>query len=211
MPPWPGPLNWSPPSPLDLSKHRLIDERVRHVLVLPDSIRGEVWANDHRRQTEGCEALDEHVDLIRSKVTGIFAVWDGRLDVNDEDWWLAGEVVACSVRTRRRVEATIAAVGKREHDVKMALHEDREARGDAAVERRRVVDAARWIGRKVQDEPDRWTRRGLFIVCKSTKRPYFDDGLDHAKAEGWVVEVGEASSTGDDARLLRPGDRKVPR
>jgi hypothetical protein len=36
----------------------------------------------------------------------------------------------------------------------------------------------------------------------------FDDAIDHAKIEGWIVETSEPSHTGDEKRILIRGETK---
>jgi hypothetical protein len=211
-PAWPGPLRWQPP-PMRAGQLWGPGEATRGVrlLTVDPAIEAELKVAGYARATGRVrtDPLDAHAGLLRLRIAALLALLDDRFNVTTDDWRLAGVVLDTSNRVRAHVQAQIAAVAD-EEERKQASRRVRVAvESDAAVERRRVVDRAEWIARKVQAEPDRWTRKDLRMACRSDRRPEFDDGLDHAKEEKWVVE-GAESGSGDDKRALRPGPRQVP-
>jgi hypothetical protein len=138
-------------------------------------------------------------------VAGLLAVLDGRAALDPDDWRLAGMVADASTAVRDRVRARL------DHDAAMVEQRTRErlagraVAADAAVERRRTVDAARRIAAKVWADPPReWTVALLRRAVSSSWRDAFGDGLDHAIAEGWVI-VADERGQGADKRCLRRG------
>jgi hypothetical protein len=83
---------------------------------------------------------------------------------------------------------------------------DQAVHQDVAVAQRRVIDCARRLTAKVWAEPERWTC-GSLRTAMLRWRSEFYDGLEHAIAEGWVIEVAEPGQ-GEPKRLLRPGPVK---
>lgn len=70
---------------------------------LPHEVVTEIQHNDHNKQQNGCDPLNEHADLIRLKVAAILALMDGRHDVSLEDWQLALAIRDVSDATRQHV------------------------------------------------------------------------------------------------------------
>lgn len=79
------------------------------------------------------DALDGHALLARLKVAAALAVLEQRPEVAEDDWGLAGTVMAVSDHTRAGVVASLAATHKQRN----------EARGTAEAERAVMVDEAR--------------------------------------------------------------------
>ena len=146
-----------------LARHEVIDGTVRHRLTLPTAVAAEVWANDRQRQLEGCAPLDEHLDLIRLKVAGILALWDGRLDINDEDWSLAGQVVNCwcdppaGPRGHRQ---------RRDPRARSQAGLPRRARGQSRRRHRATADR----GRRTVDRPQGAGRAGPLDAARVEER-----------------------------------------
>lgn len=74
---------------------------------------------------------------------------------------------------------------------------------ERAKGRRRIVECAETIAAKVEADPDRRTRRELFVSMRRW-RDVFDMALNRAIAESLVIEEME-SGQGVDRRALRPG------
>lgn len=209
-PGWPGPLPWQPPNGADLQQLRgdgwLVGGEA--FLEVAEPIKAEIRAADlgRARGEITTAVLDAHEGLLRLKVAAVLAILDGRLDINEEDWQLAAEIKRWSDTARDTVEQAVSQrAGERERQESTRLAR-RAVHADVAVTQRRVVDCARKLATKVWAEPERWTvaelRRSMRLW-----RDVLDEGLDHAVAEGWVVEI-LAAGQGADRRSVRPGEKR---
>jgi hypothetical protein len=139
-------------------------------------------------------------------MAALLGILDGRLDINEEDWQLATTIKQASNIARDQVVEVVKADAMKkesEYSTKLAR---RAVHADRAVAERRIVDCSRKVAQKVVAEPERWTRKELFIAMRRW-RDVFDEGLDRALAQGWVVEKVERGQ-GGEKRLLRPGSAK---
>jgi hypothetical protein len=144
---------------------------------------------------------------MRLKVAAIAAVIDNRQNVTPDDWDLAATIMAASDTTRTNIVAVVEYQRQLDEQRARERHARRETEADTATHRTRVVDGARKIANKVWKEPDRWSRRKLLQEVARRWRDVFDDALEHAIAEGWVVEATEPGQ-GTDKRCLRPGGNR---
>ena len=210
QPDWPGRLEvpW-PDAHLDESAVLGADgHRIR-----PMTIAGEITneiRSAHLAKARGhvrIDPLDSHANLLRLKIAGLLAILDGRLDINLGDWTLAGTIrdVSDAVRGSVRAELSRHAATMEQHTSRrLAL---RAVDAEAAKEQRRVVDCSRKIANKVWAEPERWTRSDLYKEMRRY-RDVFDDGLERAIVEGWIIEQHERGQ-GEDKRVVRPGRKKA--
>lgn len=235
-PDWPGRLPWEPPID-DTVDHgwsdRLEDAREafkqyradrnplnrlrvdngRRYLEMAPEIVNEIQLADHARATgrANVDALDSHEGLLRLKVAALLAILDGRFEVTVEDWELARQIKKASDQVRAQAIGTVRAdkVG-REEATRERLAE-RAVAENKALEGWRTVEAARKIATKVSGGPPSddgsWTRGKLYTAMRRY-RDVFDDALEYAFAEKWAVERDEASHTGDDRRVVEPGERR---
>ncbi|WP_203236518.1 helix-turn-helix transcriptional regulator [Nocardia panacis] len=129
------------------------------------------------------DALDGHALLTRVKVAAALMALDGRTEVSEEDWYLAGVVMAMSNHTRARVQAA-----SREQ-VRRANH----ARALASAERDEVIG-----DRKFQRACDRilyWLDKGslprseLHRKLKVDIRDNFGPAIAELMERGDVVEL----------------------
>lgn len=199
-PEWPGALPWERPALVETGGG----------LKLSEAIRVEIDAKDlaRARGEVAVEALDAHAGLYQLKVAGLLTILDGRREITDDDWALAAMVKATSDAVRDSVLSAVAAERLATERATSSRYAERHVTAIAAEERRRIVDCARRIATKVKAEPERWTRVELYRAMKHW-RTVFEEGLDHAIAEGWVSEIAVPSHTGDDKRCLRPGREGV--
>jgi hypothetical protein len=157
-----------------------------------DSIAREVIVEDRARNRGGTAAgtLDGHATLVRLKVAALLAVLDGRTNVDDDDWRLAGQVAATSravrqsiieyewQQNRQRDDAAIAKAARREVVVA-------ETAAQAAL--RRVV---RTIVAKAHRSPITvFTRGELTRACSGRDRQLvtIDAAIDDAVGRGWLT------------------------
>jgi hypothetical protein len=103
-PPTPTMRTWSPPTetrngdPGSPLRRMRIDEAIVAEL---DEARFVVLGG-------GRSELDGHAGLLRLKVACAFALLDGRIDVNEEDWALAGHLMDVSTATREAMITELA-------------------------------------------------------------------------------------------------------
>lgn len=111
---WPGPLNWTPPTPGDLARcERIVNPgaTIRHRLHVPADIQREMRHGIHKARTEtDRDLLDAHRQLVRLKVAAQLGILDDRVGVTPDDWRLAGIVTDTSRHVRRHVVAELRAV-----------------------------------------------------------------------------------------------------
>jgi hypothetical protein len=174
------------------------DRDAFHVLELPpsvvDTIRAEHLA---KRRGEVAEAsvLDSHAMLVRLKIAVGFMWMNGRTDkVSEEDWTLAGTVLAVSNATRAGVQAAL-----RSNKTKAA-----EARGRHDAERE-VVKEDVLRDKKIAQIVDR-IREKLRVKNGQAKaalkrqfgpdKSYFDDALARLVRVG-DVELRPVKGTGN--------------
>lgn len=155
-------------------------------------------------QTNG---LDGHALLNRVKVSAAIALVEGRLDVTDADWELAGRIQATSDLTRAWVQAQIAEVR-----AKSGMQRAEARAQEAVVVDRTVTDAkigriARVVARAVHTAGEQGLARGKAKVrVASRDRDDFEAGVHFAVAAGWVEEVEHLHpSNGTVVQALIPG------
>jgi hypothetical protein len=90
-----------------------------------------VSARRARMRGDG-DALDGHALYTREKVAAAFALYDGRLNVSEEDWQLAGHLMHVSDLTRERIANALRRAEEQRND----------ARGQAEAKRARIVSEA---------------------------------------------------------------------
>jgi Bifunctional DNA primase/polymerase, N-terminal len=200
-PDWPGPLDWTPPPKFSGGRHLEVAPEIADEIAAADlaRVRGEA----------AVDLLDAHGGLYRLKIAGILAVLDGRLDINNDDWALAGIIKTASDAVRTNVVGALAYEQNRKEQAARERHARREVEADTATHRTRVVDGARKIASKVHSEPERWTVADLRRSLSRRHREVWDDALDHALAEHWVKEQSEPGQRGGDKRCLRPGEKRL--
>lgn len=193
-PPWPGRLPWEPPVKMNYGGD----------LELAAGIVDQVVADRYAVVTKNVDVLplDAHANLYRLKVAGLLAVLDGRRDVTLDDWELAGLIRGRSNSVRARVIAAVAFDAAQNEEATRRRLAGRQIHVADAIQTRRTVDGAKKIADKVIVEPG--CARAALRRDLRRWRDVFDDALDHAKAEGWVVERTEPGQ-GTDKRTLHPG------
>jgi Bifunctional DNA primase/polymerase, N-terminal len=129
-------------------------------------------------------ALDGHALLCRLKVAAVLAILDGRAEVDDQDWNLAGVIAAESEWTRQGVVATLQRI---QRDANAARG---KAEGERLVVATEVVDhaatkrVARLVKQKITSE---WlAHNDLRKKITSRDRGYFDAAVDHLVAAGQI-------------------------
>jgi hypothetical protein len=193
-PAWPEGLTWAPPNlsgsdPVHVGGYR------RHLIGVPDDIAGELDAarvRQLRREDTDADPLDAHAGLVRLKTAALLAILDGRLDVNAEDWHLAGIMYRTSAAVRSYVVAVLKAERAEQERSEHRRAAARDAHLEDAATSRALASGAASIGRRVHNL-GRASRRDLHAAVKSTHRKLvpLDDMIDRAQADGLIARDGD--------------------
>jgi len=210
LPDWPGAVPRTRLDELTLAPYRANNARglVRHPLVIPDEIRREVVTLDRAQQRGGAAELDTHIGLLRLKVAGLLAVWQGRLEMNAEDWWIAEEYVKVSKATRDNAVREIERADKSKAQAQSvarsqaARAQARALRDDERIDRLDRI-AAR-IKRLADEHPEGIARQEVYRATPKAHRELFEEALDRAVAEGWVYVERSPSRTGSASSTIKP-------
>ena len=189
-PPAPAPVTWpriGPTGPRTVTVCDTARRVIDHARV--DRLRG----NGH--------ALDGHALLTRLKVAAALGLLDGRLDVTEQDWQLAGTVTSISDVTRGQVGKALA---ERRAAVNRARGEDEAARSVVVDERtveHHVQRVARNLVHRLQ-HGDWMTHAELRRGVTSRDRQWFDDATGRAVKAG-QIEVEQVTGQGERGRRYR--------
>lgn len=166
-PAFPGRLNIKPPHWLR-PVGKVFDLHIP--AVAKDAIRG------HRlavlREDPEVNPLDGHALLTRLKMAVGLMALDGRSVVSDEDWTLAGYVMAVSDRTRERCQRVLAEQSQRTNTARALASAER----DEIVADRKMQRARETILRKI-DARGQLTKNQLRQAMKADIRDHLDPAL----------------------------------
>ncbi|MCI4675289.1 hypothetical protein [Candidatus Mycolicibacterium alkanivorans] len=141
----------------------------------------------NRGQVDG---NDGHLLAIQAKVMTLLAVLDGRVSPNEDDWALAGQVVATSNATRAAVAQTVADQARQTNRAKAHAAADRETIIAARLEEEAQQRTAKIITRKLERVgAEGATRRDLLAACRSTLRDVFPTVFDLFIDKKFIVPV----------------------
>jgi hypothetical protein len=186
-PPAPDPWAWRPPC-----------HSGQVELEVCSTARAAIDTDRLVRLRAGRSDLDAHALLARLKVAAALALVATRLEVTDEDWTLAGMVMAVSDATRAAVQRRLAeragdrnrARGEAEAQRSIVVHERVE---DAALER---VTARLVAKLQAHNRDDGWLAHAdLRRLVAYRDRQYFEQAIDQAE-ERRLLEVDHADHGG---------------
>ncbi|HLZ39068.1 MAG TPA: hypothetical protein VKP64_15270 [Mycobacteriales bacterium] len=185
----PEPLVWRMPSLPWATAHG------RTRLGVCAAVRAEVDADRLAKLRGQSNGTEGHDLLCRLKAAAALALLDGHAEIRDDDWALAGRLMAVSVAVRTQVGRTLADKAR----------EVNRVRGEAAAEQAVVVEerttehriqrVGRGIVRILRRRGDWVAHAELRRALASGDRKHFEDAIDRAVAAG-LVEVGEAAAPG---------------
>lgn len=136
----------------------------------------------------GADALDGHRLLTRLKIAAGLALLDERLDVNEEDWQLAGIVSTKSDATRGSVVAEAQARAKEANAAKALAEGERASIVGDKVEEDAVKKLVRNIKNQLAQRDGSDLKSAVRRRVKSTLRQHFDDAVTVLVMAGDVVE-----------------------
>lgn len=124
------------------------------------------------REDPTVNPLDGHSLLTRLKVAAALMALDGRTIINDEDWELAGHVMAVSAATRERCQRALADQNRTINTARaLATAERDEIMSDRKLQRARTT-----VLRKI-DARGRLTKNQLRMAMKADIRDYLDTAI----------------------------------
>ncbi|MBP2523717.1 hypothetical protein [Rhodococcus sp. PvP104] len=134
-------------------------------------------ADDHRARTGDPERGGAHSMLSTLKVACAFALLEGRIDVNAEDWELAQMLIAKSVETREWCRAQIHAGTSNARRAEAEAKAHSEIYTEEVKERHGAERVAQTILTKLGAGPLAHAEL-LRKVAHRDRKPYFDQALD---------------------------------
>lgn len=182
-------------------------------LTIPNVARTAI--DEHRckmlRGDTGTDPLDGHRLLCRLKVAAALMWLDRRTDeVSEQDWELAGMVMAVSDATRRSVVAALADKAQASNrargraDTVRAVAAE-EARADMDAER--IERVAKNVVSILEDFGGEESRSNVRKKLMSRDRSIFDEHVEQELIESGVIEVIESAGRGSKGYRLRVVER----
>lgn len=170
-PPEPEPL------PLRLPRWPLAGSG-RCLIGLPDEAVAAIRAAHVARMRGEGHALDGHALLTRTKLAAVLAVIEGRLEVDLDDWRIAGRIMRLSDATRAHIEGRLAAATERENVSRGRREGARAAAAaDEQASRHEARVAARLRARLKAAGAEGLTRGELNRALASRDREHLDGAL----------------------------------
>ena len=200
---WPGPLGWEPPDPGALMPYGVTRGGWRrHQMHIADPIVEEVRADrlEAMRGEVERDGADAHRVLSRLKVAATLALLDGRMDVSEDDWVLAGLIIATSRRVRRSVEAVVAAAEVRREAAMTERHARRELYVERSKENEALTSACKSAARAVvrhakakEHDGEGCTKRCMTQAMAGKHRKLVDveDVIAEAERSRWIERDGD--------------------
>lgn len=177
-PPRPAPIDWVLPNALpDPDPHT----GLRPITVCDTAADAIRQAHRDALKGEG-NPLDGHALLTRERAAAALGLLDGRYGITEDDWALAGTVMAVSDATRGGVVATLAAKARAANQV----------RGRAEAEREEVKDQhhsariARRLGATLEAHADWMNHAQLRRTLASRDRAVFETAIENLRSAGQV-------------------------
>jgi len=193
-PPWPGRLTFEVP----MASHFGLPYTMKVDDAIADEVRARSKAKT-RGTAIGADPLDSHADLLRLKVAALLAILDDRLDVNRDDWSLAGLVMATSRAVRTSVVETARIDARQREDAATAKAIRREVAIVGTVEARALTNAARAVGKRAHRSKGDTIPRSKFttaIASRDRGMVTVDDAIAEAERLGWVIATADGWTAG---------------
>lgn len=163
--------------------------RDQNLIGVPQPIADEIV--DHRYLVligdDKVDRLDGHLMLTRLKVAFGMALLEGRKDIEESDWKVAGELLDISKQVRDEMQHAIANKRRQENTARAYDRADQQAIVESRLDDKRQKRVADAITRKLE-RVGRATRRELRQCCTQAIRADFDPVFDLFIDEGFIVE-----------------------
>jgi hypothetical protein len=166
-------------------------------LDVPATVRKEIRAaHVTKHRSPGADPIGTHTPLTRLKVAAALMVLDGRTEMLEDDWALAGQVIDVSNATRAWVEKYVAERGKRANAARAHAAAERDEIVSERKLKRTIKAIERWFANPKHVDADGWVRKRDLQsrALKSDIREYLDDALaqltDEGKVESREIDKG---------------------
>lgn len=177
----PKPRTWSMREPIELGRH----------MTVPDIARTTIDAARLGRLRGDGDALDGHALLTRLKAAAALALLEQRHEITDDDWSLAGTLMAVSDATRSRVVAHRQAELQRANQARALAEADRQITVTETVAEKAVTRICRKIRARLGEDDVTWSTAAHWF-SSSDRRDYFDDAIETMR-RGGELEIEEAA------------------
>lgn len=150
-------------------------------------------------------ALDGHALLNRLKTAAALAILCGdnpqrQCEVTDDDWEMAGVIMAVSDATRASVQRELAEQAREENKQRAIAEAHKVLTVESKLEDVGVKRASTWLRGKIGEE---WvTEQALRSKIKGNLKKYLGEALDALAAAG-EIETGEYQANNGTARHAR--------
>lgn len=172
------------------------------VLPVCDTAQQVIRAAHLARQRGDGDALDGHALLCRLKVAAALGILDGRAEVNEQDWHLAGLVMEHSAATRQMVVDRLSRQRRESNVAQGEAEAVREVIKHDRVHDTEVQRASRAITRHLR-RAGGWVNHGpLRRTLTGRLREHFEDAVDRLITAG-QVEHETTVSGGQEVRRYR--------
>ncbi|WP_157932445.1 bifunctional DNA primase/polymerase [Mycobacteroides abscessus] len=208
LPQWPADVQ-NPLVDPDESRCQALGRRVEHESLEVLSVPQDAWdvQDGHTlsklRDADSVDPLDGHKQLVRLKVAAALMWLNGRIDkVSEQDWELAGVVLAVSDVTRANVQRTLSAqVVERNKSIGRATGA-REVEADAVKRQAALRRVAENIYRTVERAGGDVARtKARNKIAQRDRDEYFDEAEAVLIAEGRICKVAYEHNTQRGYRL----------
>ncbi|WP_345799927.1 bifunctional DNA primase/polymerase [Microbacterium sp. AZCO] len=193
IPPWPGEIEIGLPWRFE---DEYLEPKVE--LTVPDVARDLIIQTRIEMVGSGATSLDGHALLARLKFAYGLALIDGRAEMNDEDWLLAGVVMQVSDRTRDWMQSEVEKSQRAEAAKRGQLRAAQDDAAQAEAERARTHRISGLVEKHLAAGP--LAQGVLKRKLASRDKPFFDGVLDLLVRLGRVVPE-EAAHGGTRYRL----------
>ena len=158
-----------------------------YLVGVPASVQATIRQHRHRVLTDdpNVDPLDGHLMLTRLKVSFGLALLDGRCDVTEDDWRVAGQLIEVSNRVRADLKTVMADRRSRDNRARAHAQADRQQIVDERMTEDRQRRVAKAIVRKLEREASA-TKRELRKAVTTSIRVDFDPVLDVLLDNGTV-------------------------
>jgi len=168
-----------------------------YLIGVPQSVRAAIEQFRYLVEigSDQVDPLDGHLMLLRLKVAFAMAVLDGRRDIAEDDWRIAGQLIEVSNRVRAEMRDVVRDRQKRANSARAHAQAERQTIIDDRLSEERQQRVAGAIQRKLQ-RVGQATRRELLKSCTLAIRGDFDPVFDALLDSGVIVRGADGEQYG---------------
>lgn len=184
IPPPPMTLTLPHKDPNPLGGIRPQDINPVRIMSVPNVVVDASWEDrvrTLRREKKAEDVLDNHALLMREKVAASLAILNGRADMNEEDWELAGTIMQVSNATRQQVIDKVAKEHRQQNISRGKADGYKRVASDSVVDKEQTKRASDTMKRKLEKTPGEWVSGGDLrrALGRPEIRKYYDQGMEH--------------------------------